>query len=144
MVSQPENPMKYSRRELRLLLAALPAMQAAAQESSLPSRDLPFEDLPARPSGPDGKNWSRPMLDGKTHTGYRIEIHQTELAPGLAPHPPHHHVHEELILVWQGTMEVTISGKTSKLGPGSAAYVASGEEHGSRNVGTTQARATSS
>ena len=80
------------------------------------------------------------MLDGKTHTGYRIEIHQTELAPGLAPHPPHHHVHEELILVWQGTMEVTISGKTSKLGPGSAAYVASGEEHGWRNVGTTQAR----
>jgi quercetin dioxygenase-like cupin family protein len=79
------------------------------------------------------------MLDGKTQTGYRIEMHQTELAPGMAPHAPHRHVHEELILVWQGTVEVTISGKSVTLGPGSAAYVASNEEHGWRNVGTVQA-----
>jgi quercetin dioxygenase-like cupin family protein len=79
------------------------------------------------------------MLDGRTHTGYRIELHQSELAPGLAPHPPHSHVHEEMILVWQGTVEVTISGRSTTLGPGSAAYIASNEEHGWRNVGTTQA-----
>jgi quercetin dioxygenase-like cupin family protein len=130
---------KHSRRDLSLLLPALAGMKAAAQDSSLPSRSFRFEDLPARPSGPDGKNRSRPMFDGKTHTGDRVEMHQTELAPGMAPHPPHHHVHEEMILVWQGTVEVTISGKSTTLGPGSAAYVASGEEHGWRNIGTTQA-----
>jgi hypothetical protein len=78
---------KHSRRELSLLLPALAAMNAAGQDSKLSSRSFRFEDLPARPSGPDGKNRARAMLDGKTHTGYRIEMHQTELAPGMAPHP---------------------------------------------------------
>ena len=68
-----------------------------------------------------------------------VEMHQTELAPGDAPHPPHHHVHEEMMMVREGTIEVTISGKVSALGPGSVAYVASNEEHGWRNVGKTRA-----
>ena len=114
-------------------------MEVVGQDSNLPSRSFRFEDLQARPSGADGKNRARAMLDGKTHTGYRVEMHQTELAPGMMPHPPHHHVHEELILVWQGMMEVTISDKKVTLGPGSAAYIASNEEHGWRNVGSTQA-----
>ena len=42
-------------------------------------------------------------------------------------------------MIREGTLEVTISGRTVKLGPGSAAYVASGEEHGWRNVGKTRA-----
>ena len=36
-------------------------------------------------------------------------------------------------------MEVTISGKAAMLGPGSVAYMASNEEHGWRNAGTTGA-----
>jgi quercetin dioxygenase-like cupin family protein len=36
-------------------------------------------------------------------------------------------------------MEVTIEGKTEKLGPGSVVYVASNEEHGWRNAGATRA-----
>jgi quercetin dioxygenase-like cupin family protein len=69
-----------------------------------------------------------------------IELHITELAPGEAPHPPHHHVHEEMVILHQGTLEVTIMGRSVTLGPGSVTYVASGEEHGWRNVGTTQAQ----
>lgn len=114
-------------------------MNAAGQDYNLPSRSFRFEDLTARPSGPEGKNRGRAMFDGKTHTGYRVEMHQTELAPGMAPHAPHRHVHEEVVLIWQGTVEVTISDKKTTLGPGSAAYIASNEEHGWRNVGTTQA-----
>ena len=68
-----------------------------------------------------------------------VEIHHTELAPGSAPHAPHHHVHEEVIAVREGLVEVTISGKTVKLGPGGMAYVASNEEHGWKNAGNTQA-----
>jgi quercetin dioxygenase-like cupin family protein len=44
-----------------------------------------------------------------------------------------------MIFIREGTLEVTISGKSDKLGPGSVAYVASNEEHGWRNVGTTTA-----
>ena len=63
-----------------------------------------------------------------------------ELAPGEMPHAPHHHAHEEMIIIREGTLAVTILGKTAELGPGSVAYVASGEEHGWRNVGNTRAR----
>jgi quercetin dioxygenase-like cupin family protein len=95
-----------------------------------------FEDLTVRENG---QNRARAVLNGKTRSGYAIEMHQTELAPGLAPHPPHKHVHEELMMVREGTMEVTISGKTTVMGPGSVVYVASNEEHGWKNAGTTRA-----
>jgi len=87
----------------------------------------------------NGANELRPVLDGDTHAGVHIELHETELPPGGAPHPPHHHVHEEMILIREGTMEVTISGRSAKLGPGTVAYVASNEEHGWHNAGTTRA-----
>lgn len=44
---------------------------------------LLFAALPVRPSG-NGQNKSRPVLDGKTHTGLRVEMHETELGAGLA------------------------------------------------------------
>ena len=128
-----------SRRDIGLLLAAMQVAPALAQgPAALPSKLYRYEDLPVKSSG-TGPNKSRAILDGKTHTGFRIEIHESELGAGLAPHPPHTHVHEELMLVREGTMEITIKGVAEKLGPGSVAYVASNEEHGWRNVGTTRA-----
>ena len=44
-----------------------------------------------------------------------------------------------MILIREGVMDVTISGKTSRLGPGSVAFVASNEEHGWKNAGDTRA-----
>ena len=129
--------MPWSRRNLALLFAA---MQAPAQDA-LPSRMYKYEELPVK-GGATSPNKSRAILDGKTHTGYRVEMHETELGPGLAPHPPHKHVHEELVIVREGTLEVTILGKSERLTPGSVAYVASNEEHGWRNVGETRARYT--
>jgi quercetin dioxygenase-like cupin family protein len=128
--------MTYSRRDLTRLLPALAAAQAAGQTETLPSRTYRFEDLAVRTSG---KNRSRAVIQGTTHTGFAFDMHMTELAPGEAPHPPHHHVHEEMVMIKDGSLEVTISGKITKLGPGSTAYVASNEEHGWRNIGTTPA-----
>ena len=133
--------MSYSRRDLNLLLPALlaaadgKAQTPAAQTPALPSKTFRFEDLPVRGNGPR----TRAVLDGKTHKGFAVEMHETELAPGQAPHAAHHHEHVEMMLVREGTMEVMISGKTSQVGPGGLAYVASNEEHGWRNVGTTTA-----
>jgi quercetin dioxygenase-like cupin family protein len=128
--------MNYSRRDLSLLLPILAAAKAGAQNAVLPSKTYPFDQLPVHTGG---DNQTRPVLDGETHAGVRIELHETELPPGGAPHPPHHHVHEEMILIREGVMEVTISGRSAKLGPGSVAYVASNEEHGWHNAGTTRA-----
>jgi len=56
------------------------------------------------------------------------------------PHAPHRHVHEEMLLIREGTLEVTVKGRTERLGPGSAVYVASNEEHGWTNVGSSPAK----
>ncbi|MDX1981613.1 MAG: cupin domain-containing protein [Bryobacteraceae bacterium] len=128
--------MKKSRRDYAMLLPMMAPFAARAQDARLPSRTFRFEDLPVRKNG---ENRSRAVLEGRTHGGFPIEMHQTELAPGLPPHPPHHHEHEEVLLIREGTLEVTIADKVSRLGPGSVAFIASNEEHGWRNVGDTRA-----
>ncbi len=130
--------MLCSRREgLLALLAALPAVGLAAEKAVLPSKTYRFEDLRVERS--DGNSF-RPVLEGLTHSGCHIEVHETDLAPGGRPHPPHHHAHEEMFLVREGTVEVTINARGTKLGPGSVAFVASNDEHGIRNAGDTHAQ----
>ena len=129
--------MKCSRREVYFWIPALMASHGLAAEAPIPSKIARFEDLPVQ-SG-DGRTL-RPILEGKTHSGYGVEMHETDLAPGAMPHPAHHHAHEEVFLVREGTLEVTITGRASRLGPGSLAYVASNEEHGIRNPETTHAQ----
>jgi quercetin dioxygenase-like cupin family protein len=129
--------MKYSRREVWFWIPAMVASRRLGAEAAIPSKMLRFEDLPVE----SGDNRAlRRILKGKTHSGYQIEMHETDLAPGAMPHPAHHHAHEEVFLVREGTLEVTIAGRASRLGPGSVAYVASNEEHGVRNVGPTHAQ----
>ena len=113
------------------------ASHGLAAEAPIPSKMVRFEDLPVQ-SG-EGRT-ARRILEGKTHSGYGLEMHETDLAPGAMPHPAHHHAHEEVFLVREGTLEVTITGRASRLGPGSVAYVASNEEHAIRNPGPTHAQ----
>ena len=130
--------MDHSRRELCILWPWL--LVAKAQTSgaaALPSKSYRFEDLAVHT---DGQNTFRPVFEGNTHERCRAALHETDLAPGAMPHPPHHHVHEEVFLIREGMLEVTISGRTSRLGPGSVAYIASDEEHGIRNVGSGHAQ----
>jgi mannose-6-phosphate isomerase-like protein (cupin superfamily) len=128
----------FSRRDLCLMLPALAASTAFAEEKSpMPSKAYRFEDLPANKSG---ALVSRPVFDGTTHDGYRVAMHESQLAPGGMPHPPHHHKHEEMFMLREGTLEVTISGKSFQAGPGDVVHVASNEEHGVRNVGKIAAQ----
>jgi quercetin dioxygenase-like cupin family protein len=123
--------MTITRRNACLLLPLLGATRAWAADS-LPSIARPFDELHAET---DGKAAFRAILEGHTHTGDYLEVHETVLQAGGAPHPPHHHVGEEMFLIVAGTVEITISGKPTRLGPGGAAFVASNEEHGIRNAG---------
>ena len=127
--------MTYSRRDLSLLVPLL-AAQASAQKPPLTSKTYAFDDLPVNRKG---ANSSRPVLNGTIHDGCPLEVHITELAPGLAPHPPHHHGHDEMVIIRQGTMAVTIEDKTTNLGPGSVVFFASGVQHGMKNVGADKA-----
>ncbi len=125
-----------TRRDLGMLLSVAAAARAAAGES-LPSKTFRFEDLPVRP---DGKKFSRAMLKGETSKGVRLELHETELPAGEISHPAHRHENDEFILIREGTVEMTINGQKSTLGPGSAIYISSNDEHALRNVGKTAAQ----
>jgi quercetin dioxygenase-like cupin family protein len=130
--------MPCTRRELPALLAAATATTAAgaAEKPRLATQVFPWESLPVKQNG---QNRSRAIVDGTMHTGYALEMHATELPAGGAPHGSHSHSNDELIVVREGTLEVNIQGRTSKIGPGSVVYVNSGEEHGVRNAGNTTA-----
>jgi mannose-6-phosphate isomerase-like protein (cupin superfamily) len=130
--------MKLTRRKAFLSIALLSRVSAwAAQLPSLKSKAYRFEDLPTQK---EKDATFRDILEGRTHTGDYLEAHETVLEPHAMPHPAHRHVGEELFVISSGTLEVTIEGKTTKLGPGSAFFVASNEEHGMRNVGSTPAQ----
>jgi quercetin dioxygenase-like cupin family protein len=55
------------------------------------------------------------------------------------PHPAHHHGEEEIVLIKDGQLDVTISGRTQTAGAGSIVLLASNDEHGWRNSGMTAA-----
>lgn len=123
--------MPLSRRDLAILLPAL----AAAQEKkpqTLQSKVYPYEDLPVKVNG---QNQGRAILNGVTHAGFPVEIHMTELGPGQAPHAPHRHAHEEIVMLRRGNLDVTIEGKTTRATAGATVVAGSGELHGWRNPG---------
>lgn len=132
--------MQYSRRDLSLLLPAIFAVQAGAKDAAmLPSKCYNFDSLPVK-TNPKTHNQSRQVFSGETHEGVPIDLHITTLQPGQMPHPPHRHVHEELMLIQKGTLEFTISGKSSKVGPGSVVFIHSEDLHGLKNVGNEPAQ----
>jgi quercetin dioxygenase-like cupin family protein len=120
---------------LPMLLPALPAL--ASSDAALSSFMKPYAELPVKQNGP---NQSRAILDGMTHSNDHLEVHETTLAPGSEPHPPHRHEHEELFLMIRGEVTFTIAGSTTVIGSGGAAFVHSNELHGAHNHGTDPAQ----
>ncbi len=120
--------------------AAQPAAQAAAQPATGPlsSAFFPFAQMKVTRSRTG--SLARNFLKGKIATGEAFEAHETVLPVGGTPHPPHHHSHSEVWLICEGRVEIMINGKKQRLGPGSAAFASSNEEHSIHNVGKIPAR----
>jgi len=144
--------MSSTRREVLFLLSGLvssavqleglpsqglPSQGSSNHDNSLPSATYPFSELPV--SIADGGAAIRPVLKGKLATSESLEVHETTLPPGEMPHAPHHHVHSEMWLIREGTVQLTINGTSHVMGPGSVGFVHSNDEHGIKNVGTTPA-----
>jgi (S)-ureidoglycine aminohydrolase len=80
------------------------------------------------------------MMDGRTSLLSNLEAHVTILQPGQSAHPPHTHSNtEELIIVKQGILKVTIKGKTKWLSAGGLALSLPGDEHAAINTGKAKA-----
>lgn len=82
---------------------------------------------------------SRQFFQAPTPTLDELELHVTTLNPGEAPHPPHQHPDEEMIIIKEGTVESTLNGITRRAGPGSVIFQASNQMHGIKNIGTDKA-----
>ena len=130
--------MTMNRRELcSIIPAVLLSTTFADNENKLSSTTFPFEEM--HPHKVNDVAESRSIVNGTTPTGERVEVHQTKLSPGGAPHPPHRHAHSEFWLIKEGMVELTINGKQHRLGPGSVGFAASNDEHGIKNVGEVPA-----
>ncbi|MGH9529145.1 MAG: cupin domain-containing protein [Terriglobales bacterium] len=137
--------MSVTRREMCSLIAVLSAGvlrgnalgAPTSPGASLRSAVFPFEKLPVKVA--DNKAEFRAILKGKIATGESVEVHETTLPPGGAPHAPHRHEHSEMWLIREGTVEFTVNGISQRAGPGSLAFAASNDEHGIKNAGETPA-----
>lgn len=130
--------MDLSRREFHFLLSLLAAQgQAQDHPVSLDSKIYHPDqstDLHGQP-----KKGGR-IFFGTDHSGFALEMHQTVLGPGAESHPPHKHVHDEMMIVLDGTLETYIEGKTETAEKGSIIYFASNQMHRARNAGQVPAR----
>jgi len=106
------------------------------QDNSIPSTTYAFSELPMKIVNGAA---IRTVLKGKLATAESLEVHETTLPPGGMPHAAHHHVHSEMWLIREGTVQLTINGTSRVMGPGSVGFVHSNDEHEIKNVGTTPA-----
>jgi mannose-6-phosphate isomerase-like protein (cupin superfamily) len=113
------------------VVSLLLVSQAGSGPSTLKSATHRFDDLVTQK---EANATFRPILDDLTHSGYRIHVHEVYLLPGSTPRHGHCHPQEVLFLVSEGELQMNIAGKTANLGPGSAAFVASHDEHNIQNA----------
>lgn len=115
-----------------------PAVQGSAVQSSTTQGSAIF-DWDAIPAKPSTFGSGRQIFKGPTATLDQLDVHVTTLNPGQAPHPPHQHANEELIIVKEGTVEFLLNGEWKKVGPGSVIFIGSNQLHGVRNPGPAPA-----
>jgi XRE family transcriptional regulator, regulator of sulfur utilization len=133
--------MAISRRDAVVGMLAMPALIEAfarAEDSQTILGPTVFEWDQMKPVK-TATGEVRSLCKSPTATLNQLEIHVTTLNPGLASHPPHRHVNEELIILREGECETLSNGTWVKVGPGSVVFNASNTLHGFRNVGTVPA-----
>lgn len=102
----------------------------------LPSKVYDFATMLAEPTAMGER---RRYFFSPTATLDQFVVQMSSLDPGKSPHPPHQHVDEEMIMIKEGTLEISLNGKLQRVGPGSLVFVASNDLHGWTNVGTERA-----
>ena len=125
---------------IALALVATPALlRAQAPDTRTPLGSMVFPgDSGARRTTSSGA-MQRAIVDTVTAMHARLEMHETTIQGGQAPHAAHRHLHEEMFVVRTGTLEVLLGDRTLLAGPGSVVFCASNELHGIRNAGTEPA-----
>ena len=118
------------------VVATLSVVGFAQSKKTMPSSVFDWDKIEAKTT-PTGA--SRDFFKQPTTNLDQLECHVTTLNPGEAPHAPHQHFEEELIIVKDGVIEAMQNGVIKRAGAGSIIFEASNDRHGLRNVGQTPA-----
>jgi quercetin dioxygenase-like cupin family protein len=109
---------------------------AQTQKPIMQSSVFDWSSVEAKPTKVGAR---RDFFDSPTATLDQLECHVTTINPGEAPHAPHQHPDEELIIVKEGTIEAMQNGVVKQAPAGSIIFEASNQLHGLRNAGKTPA-----
>jgi quercetin dioxygenase-like cupin family protein len=128
----------FTRRDCFVAVAATAFTAGAfalAQQAAPVTKSwaIDWNSVPAKTNSTDTV---RTFFKGPTATLNDLDVHVTTLNPGQAPHQPHKHPNEEMLIVKEGQLTVLINGEWKTVGPGSVVYLASNVMHGARNDGT--------
>jgi quercetin dioxygenase-like cupin family protein len=109
--------------------AALPFLAgfASAEQGHLPS--LVIDPANAKLTR-ESYGEQRIYFDGATVQLRSLTVGSLALKPGMVPHPPHQHPEEEIMLVTDGSGEITVEGKPHPVAAGSMMYCAGQRMHG--------------
>jgi quercetin dioxygenase-like cupin family protein len=125
--------------------AGIPASIAPPDLSNItPSRTTPFKagekvtsiviDTDQLPVTKTASGSRRDVFNGPSVTLNTFESHITTINPGDSAHPPHTHGNEEMLIVKEGKLLVTIKGVKYLAAPGSIIFYNSNDLHGTLNV----------
>jgi len=107
--------------------AALAAAGAGSAQAALPDevRDSGAAESLKHPFGEQQVYFQGPTDQLKFFEGGNLR-----LTAGMQPHAPHQHPEEEIMLVTEGSGEISVEGKITKVSPGSMMYCAANKLHG--------------
>lgn len=125
--------MSRTRRAVCSLIPAL--VMARSAFLVLADKRIPWHQLRLHTGTKAEHVHMRRILKVKMTTDEQIEGRETTLPPNAFPHPPHTHIHSEISLIRETTVELSIHGGTHRLGLGGLGLVRSNEEHDIKNLG---------
>jgi len=122
-----------NRREVFALMgAALMAAAASPAAAKVEDAVLPTakSELTHHPFGD-----LRIYYTGETEQLQAFESGSLRLNPGASPHPPHQHPEEEILIVAEGSGEISLDGKVTQCDAGSIMFCKANVPHGIENTG---------
>jgi mannose-6-phosphate isomerase-like protein (cupin superfamily) len=124
-----------NRRDLLKIAAAFQTLAAAAPAAGkIPSSTM---DRSQATLTREDFGDLRVYFDGRTDQLGAMTFGSLQLKPGMSPHPPHQHAEEEIMVVTEGSGEISVEGKVTKVAAGATMYCAGNKVHGIVNTGKT-------
>jgi len=116
------------------------AMPEQAGAETLPMLESGIFKPGSVKSGSVPKRTSQRYIAGMLKAGnIRLEMHETTQEVGAPHEPVDTHLHNEIWLIRQGTLELTTNGIAQRMEAGDVGICVAGDKHYIQNVGNTPA-----